>query len=57
MFQVQIKQASDELDRHVSQSNKETLMMGQYIDLALLLHNSNLIEANNQQKMQLCKGS
>jgi hypothetical protein len=33
--------ASDELGRHVSQSNKETIMMGQYIDLALLFKNSN----------------
>lgn len=41
---------SDELGRHVSQSNKEKIMMGQYIDLALLLKKSNVIEASNQQK-------
>ena len=38
---------SDELGRHASQSNKEKIMMGQYIDLALLLKNSNVIEVSN----------
>jgi hypothetical protein len=41
---------SDELGRHASQSNKEKIMMGQYIDLALLLKKANVIEASNQQK-------
>ena len=48
--------ASDELGRHVSQSNKEKIMMGQYIDLALLLKNSKLIEASNQQKNSIVQG-
>lgn len=47
---------SDELGRHVSQSNKEKIMMGQYIDLALLLKNSNVIEASNQQKNSIVQG-
>ena len=48
--------ASDELGRNVSQSNKDNIMMGQYIDLALLLQNSNLIEASNQQKLSIVQG-
>ena len=31
-------------------------MIGQYIDLALLLHNSNLIESSNQQKVSIVQG-
>ena len=49
--------ASDELGRNASQSNKDKIMMDQYIDLVLLLQNSNLIEASNQQKNAICKSS
>jgi hypothetical protein len=48
--------ASDELGRHAFQSNNHTIMMGQYIDLALLLQNSNLIKASNQQKISIVQG-
>jgi hypothetical protein len=49
--------ASDELGRNVSQSNKDKIMMDQYIDLTLLLQKSNLIESSNQQRNAICKGS
>jgi hypothetical protein len=42
--------ASDELGGNASQSNKEIIMMGQYIDF------SNLIEASNQQKISIVQG-
>jgi hypothetical protein len=45
-YSITCTRGSDELGRHVSQSNKEKIMMGQYIDLALLLKNSNVIEAH-----------
>ena len=48
--------ASDELGGNASQSNKEIIMMGQYIDLSLVLQNSNLIEASNQQKNSIVQG-
>jgi hypothetical protein len=48
--------ASDELGGNASQSNKDKIMMGQYIDLALLLQYSNLIEASNQQKISIVQG-
>jgi hypothetical protein len=48
--------ASDKLGGYASQSNKDTLMMDQYIDLSLLLQNSNLIEASNQQKNSIVQG-
>jgi hypothetical protein len=41
--------ASDELGRHVSQSNKEKIMMGQYIDLALGTQKT-IISHTNQTK-------
>lgn len=48
--------ASDELISHVSQSNREKITMGQYIDLASLLQNSNSIEATTPQKITVING-
>jgi hypothetical protein len=48
--------ASDELGKNVSQSNKDTSMIGQYIALTLLLHNSNLIESSNQKTVSIVQG-
>jgi len=48
--------AADNLGMHVSQTNKEKIVMGQYIDLASLLQNANVVEASMPQKITMING-
>lgn len=56
---ISVTIANDDISMHVSHANKEKILSGQYIDLAVLLQNSNTIDnsnASNQQNVTIVDG-